>query len=82
MYFVYLIECGDGSIYTGITNDLARRFQQHQSGVGGRYTRSKRVVRIAYSEEHPSRSSALKRELEIKKWRREQKLRLISFLPL
>lgn len=77
MYFVYLLECQDTSLYTGITNDLERRFKQHVEGKGGHYTGAKKVVRIAYSEPHTDRSSALKREAEIKSWRREKKLALI-----
>ncbi|MDP2594098.1 MAG: GIY-YIG nuclease family protein [bacterium] len=78
MYFVYIIECADGSLYTGITTDVVRRFAEHKSGIGGHYTRSKEVVRVAYSEQHPDRSSALKREAEIKGWRRDKKLYLIE----
>ena len=78
MYFVYLIECKDGSLYTGITTNIERRFAEHKSGIGGHYTRSKEVVRVAYSEQHPDRSSAQKRESEIKGWRREKKLALIK----
>jgi len=75
---VYIIECADGSLYTGITTDVARRFAEHKAGTGGHYTRSKEVVRVAYSEQHPDRSSASKREAEIKGWRRDNKLRLIQ----
>lgn len=78
MYFVYIIECGDKSLYTGITNDLERRFDEHKNGIGGHYTSSKEVVRILYTEEHPDRSSALKREAEIKGWKRNKKLDLIN----
>lgn len=78
MYFVYIIECGDTSLYTGITTDVERRLKQHASGKGGRYTSAKESMRIAYTEEHPDRSSALKREAEIKKWRRDKKLALIE----
>ncbi len=77
MYFVYLIECGDTSIYTGITTDLKRRFKEHKAGVGSRYTRSREVLRVLYSEKHPSRGAALKREAQIKKLRRVQKLALV-----
>ena len=77
MYFVYIIECNDKSLYTGITTNLDRRFNEHKNGIGGRYTRSREVVRIVYSEKHADRSSALKREAEIKKWRREKKLKLL-----
>ena len=77
MYFVYLLKCVDGSIYTGITNDLERRFNQHKNKKGGAYTKAHRVVKIVYIEEFPNRSEALKREAEIKSWRRERKLSLI-----
>lgn len=77
MYFVYIIECKDKSFYTGITNDLMRRFNEHKNGIGGHYTSSKKVERIVYTEEHPDRSSALRREAQIKRWRREKKVKLI-----
>lgn len=78
MYFIYMLECGDKSLYTGITNDLKRRFEQHKSGKGGHYTRSKEIVNIVYTEEHPDRSSALRREAQIKGWTRQKKLNLIK----
>lgn len=76
-YFVYLLECADGSLYTGITTDVERRFAEHKNGIGSNFTRAKKAKRIAYTEEHPNRSSALKREAEIKKWSREKKLTLV-----
>lgn len=78
MYFLYIIECKDKSLYTGITNDLNRRFDQHKNKKGGHYTSSKEVVRIVYTEEYPNRSLALKREAQIKGWRREKKLALFN----
>lgn len=78
MYFVYIIECGDKSLYTGITNDLERRFTQHKEGKGSHYTSAKEVKRIVYTEKHPDRSSALKREAQIKSWKRQKKLDLIK----
>lgn len=78
MYFVYLIECGDGSFYCGITTDLKRRFREHKSKIGGHYTSGKGVVRIAYSEWHSDRSSASKREAEIKSWSRAKKMVLLK----
>jgi putative endonuclease len=78
MYFVYLLKCKDGSLYTGITTDVKRRFEQHKKGLGGHYTNAKRAVKIVYSEKHLDRSSASKREAEIKKWRRDKKIALIS----
>ncbi len=78
MYFVYIIECRDRSLYTGITTDVARRFDEHKSKSGGHYTSSREVVRIVYTEQHPDRSAALKREAEIKRWTRKKKLDLIQ----
>ena len=78
MYYVYLIECRDGTIYTGITTDVERRFKEHTLGRGGAYTRSKKVKKVLYTEQYIDRSSALKREAEIKSWQREKKLTLIN----
>ncbi len=78
MYFVYILKCKDGSLYTGIATDVERRFKQHQNGKGGHYTSSRQVVAILYKEEHPDRSSALKREAQIKKLSRKEKLELIN----
>ncbi|KND48138.1 MAG: putative endonuclease [Parcubacteria bacterium C7867-006] len=78
MYFVYFLECADKSIYTGITTDVKRRFAEHKAGKGGHYTSSKRAVKIVYTEEHSDRSSASKREAEIKCWSRNKKLELIK----
>lgn len=76
MYFVYLLQCKDKSIYTGITTDVARRFKEHQAGKGGAYTRAKKAVKLLYSEKCKDRSTALKREAQIKQWPREKKLAL------
>lgn len=78
MWIIYIILCSDNSLYTGITNNLKKRFADHQAGKGARYTRSHKPVRIIYSEEVFSRAEALKREQEIKKYRREQKIRLLN----
>lgn len=78
MYFVYIMKCKDGSLYTGITTNVERRFAEHKSGIGGHYTSAKKVVKIVYTEQYPDRSSASKRESEIKSWRREKKLNLIE----
>ena len=78
MYFVYILECKNAALYTGITTDVKRRLSEHQSGKGGHYTRSQQVVGVVYTEQHPNRSSALKREAEIKGWRREKKLQLLA----
>ncbi|OGG44818.1 hypothetical protein A2673_02165 [Candidatus Kaiserbacteria bacterium RIFCSPHIGHO2_01_FULL_50_13] len=79
MYFVYILHCSDGTLYTGVTNDLKRRFEQHKKGTGGSYTRSRTVERIVYSEEAHGRGAALKREVEIKRLTRQKKLSLIKF---
>lgn len=78
MYFVYLLECSDESIYTGITTDVERRFKEHQEGKNSNYTRARGANRILYTEEYEDRSSASKREAEIKKMTREDKLKLIK----
>ncbi|MBP9855713.1 MAG: GIY-YIG nuclease family protein [Candidatus Pacebacteria bacterium] len=80
MYFLYILECEDGSLYTGITTDVARRFNEHVIGKGGHYTSSQKVKKIVYTEDYPDRSSALKREAQIKGWKREKKLSLINGL--
>ncbi len=79
LYFVYILKCADGSLYTGITTDLKRRFAEHKDRKGGGYTSAHEVKKIVYSEKHPTRSSALKREAEIKSWSRENKLKLIRY---
>lgn len=76
MYFIYLLACSDGSIYTGITTDLERRYQEHREGKGARYTRAHKPVRLLYSEAVGTRSAALKREAAIKRMPRAQKLQL------
>lgn len=78
MYFVYILECKDKTLYTGITTDLKRRFEQHKNKKGGHYTRAKGVAKIVFTEAHPNRSSASKREAEIKSWKRGKKLGLIN----
>ena len=76
MYFLYLIQCSDNSIYTGITSDLERRFGEHKNKKGGHYTASHKVEKIIHTEEFGTKSAALKREAEVKSWRQEKKLKL------
>jgi len=76
-WFVYILRCGDASLYTGITKDVPRRFRQHNAGTASKYTRSRLPVRLAHQEVHPDQSSALKRELAIKAMTRRDKLALI-----
>jgi putative endonuclease len=78
-YFVYILECADKSLYTGYTNDLTKRLKQHNdSKYGANYTKSRRPVILKYSEKFPTKSEALKREIEIKSWTRKQKINLIT----
>ena len=76
-WFVYLLRCADGSLYTGIAKDVSRRCRQHNAGTASRYTRCRRPVAVVYRETHPSRSSALKREAALKALTRRQKELLI-----
>lgn len=78
MYFVYILECSDKSLYTGITTDLKRRFEQHKNKKGGAYTKTHTVTKIVYTENFKTRGEALKRESEIKSWRQDKKLNLIT----
>ena len=75
---LYILKCSDGSFYTGITNDLERRFKMHQAGKASRYTRSHGPVEMLYSEKCGDRSSALIRECEVKEWPRTKKAALIA----
>lgn len=77
-WFVYILRCGDGSLYTGCTNDLPRRLEAHRSGRGAKYTRSRPPVTLAYREAAADRSAALRREAAIKRLTRRQKLALIE----
>lgn len=77
MWYVYILQCKNKALYTGMTNDVNRRFEMHKKGQGARYTRAFGVEKIVYQEAHASRSIALKREAEIKSWTRKQKLNLI-----
>lgn len=74
----YILECRDHSLYTGWTNDLDRRFKQHNAGEGARYTRSRRPVKLVYYEVYKTKEEAMKREYAIKRLTRVQKLALIK----
>ena len=73
---VYMLRCADRSLYTGITNDLARRLRQHDSGRASRYTRSRRPIALVFVVRAANRSAALKREAAIKRLTRIEKLKL------
>ena len=81
-WILYILRCNDGSFYTGITNDLARRFNQHHDGRASHYTRSRRPVRIVYGEFCASRSHALRRESTVKALSRKEKENLIDLSVL
>jgi putative endonuclease len=77
-YFCYIVECADGSYYTGWTLDPVRREKQHNNGLGAKYTRLHRPVHLVYIEEMPDRSTAMKRENRIKTYTHDQKRKLID----
>ncbi len=79
MWFVYIIKCNDGSLYTGITTDLQRREAEHNSSTkGAKYSRSRRPVTIVYSQQCANRTEAAKEEWRIKQLTKEEKLGLIA----
>lgn len=79
MYYVYILRCGDDSLYTGITTDLKRREDEHNHSVkGAKYTSARRPVRIVYSKEFRNRSAASTEEARIKKLSRTEKMRIIE----
>ncbi|HZY41991.1 MAG TPA: GIY-YIG nuclease family protein [Anaerolineae bacterium] len=78
MPYIYIVQCNDGSLYTGWTTDVERRVKLHNAGRGAKYTKWHRPVRLVYAEEQPTRSAAMKREAAIKTWPRARKLKLIG----
>ncbi|MCL5439202.1 MAG: GIY-YIG nuclease family protein [Patescibacteria group bacterium] len=78
MWFVYIILCSDGSLYTGSSNNPDARFVDHKNGKGGRYTRSHKPVKLLYAEPLESKFAALKRESQIKGWRRDKKMKILG----
>ena len=77
-WFVYIVECQDGKLYTGITNNLELRIRAHNNGVASRFTRSRKPVKLVHSEDSSTKSKALKREAGIKRLPRAKKLALIK----
>ena len=80
-YWVYMLRCNDGTLYTGSTADVAKRVRTHNAGKGAKYTRSRLPAQIVYQERCRDRSEALKREAAIKKLSRQQKLALMANQP-
>ncbi len=77
-WFVYMLRCGDGSLYTGSTDDVARRLEAHRTGKGAKYTRGRGPLELVYQEELTDKSAALKREYAIKQLRRAEKEQLFK----
>lgn len=77
-HWVYVLECADGTYYTGYTTDIKRRVSEHDDGDGAKYTRGRTPVELIYSERYESQSEAMAREYEIKQLRRIEKERLVT----
>ncbi len=78
MFWVYMLECADGSLYTGWTPDLENRVRQHNAGRGSKYVRSRLPAKLRYSESYDTRAEAMRREYAVKKLSRSEKLALIA----
>ena len=79
MWCVYILQCNDGSLYTGITSDIKNRLERHNSGRASKYTRSRRPVKLLYKEQFTTKSEALRREIEINDFSIDNKKRLIKY---
>lgn len=77
-WYVYILRCGNGTLYTGITDNVPRRLAAHRSGKGAKYTRGRGPMKLVYQEEVPDKSAALKREIAIKRITRQEKEKLIE----
>ncbi len=80
-WYVCLVRCRDGSIYTGITDDVEARIKKHNAGKGAGYTRQRGPVVLLYSEPHSDQGSARRREMQLKSWTRQKKEELIAGFP-
>jgi len=78
MFYIYILLCSDNSLYTGYTNDLKQRIIDHNAGKGSKYVRSRLPAKMIYSEEFKTKSEALKREMEIKGWKRNKKVAVLK----
>lgn len=76
--YTYILKCGDGSLYTGWTNDIAARLEQHRSGKGAKYTRGRGPLELVYLEVHDTKSEAMSREARIKRFTKREKLNLLG----
>jgi putative endonuclease len=77
MWHVYILQCNDKTLYTGVTKSLTKRLNYHNRGKASKYTRGRTPVKMIYTEDHPTKTSALKREIQLKKWTKAKKLALI-----
>ena len=77
-WFLYILKCSDGSFYTGVTKDIARRFKMHEGGKASRYTRTRRPLELLYQEVCGTRTQALVREYKVKSFSKDQKLALVE----
>lgn len=78
MFYSYILECSDGTLYTGYTNDIGKRLETHNRGKGAKYTRGRTPVTLVYSQKFTSKIEAQRKEREIKKLTRTEKLNLIN----
>jgi putative endonuclease len=81
MFFVYILECADHSLYVGVAENAQRRLEEHNAGKGADWTVRRRPVKLMWTEEHPTLSSARKRENQIKRWSHKKKAALIGGSP-
>ena len=82
IWHLYLVRCADDTIYTGISIDVEARIEKHNSGRGAKYTQTRLPVRLIYSESQPDRVSAMKREVQVKRWSRKMKEDLVKGFSL
>jgi predicted GIY-YIG superfamily endonuclease len=78
MWYIYILECKDGSYYIGATDNLERRFLEYKYKKGGKFTKDHSVIKLVYSESHTCKDESYKRERQLKGWTREKKLKLIN----
>jgi len=80
-WFIYIAKCSDNTLYIGISNDVAKRINKHNSGKGAQYTKGRTPIKLLYQEEHLNKSEARKREIQLKGWSRKKKERLMNLVP-
>ncbi len=78
MNYTYIVECSDGTLYTGWTNNLEKRLEAHNAGKGAKYTKTRRPVKLVYQEQFETKEEAMSREYHIKQFSRKEKLKLIQ----